>query len=122
MITSKKITRKRHTCPITASVETIGGKWKPFILTYLKNQTLRFGELMRLMPSVSQKVLTQQLKELEAEGIVKRKVYAEVPPRVEYSLTPYGQTLVPVLNALYAWGQSHVERSQQNALATLSKP
>ncbi|GAB3225265.1 winged helix-turn-helix transcriptional regulator [Spirosoma arcticum] len=95
-----------------ASVETVGGKWKPFILTHLKDHTLRFGELMRLMPAVSQKVLTQQLKELADDGIVKRKVYAEVPPRVEYSLTPYGQTLRPVLEAMSAWGLIHVQRSQ----------
>ena len=113
MIKFKNKTRKVHTCPITASVETVGGKWKPFILTQLREKTLRFGELQRAMPKVSQKVLTQQLKELEEEGIVRRKVYAQVPPRVEYSLTPYGQTLKPVLDALYFWGAGHVERSQQ---------
>jgi len=73
MVAKSKIAKKVHTCPIMASVETVGGKWKPFILTYLKDHTLRFGELMRLMPAVSQKVLTQQLKELADDGIVKRK-------------------------------------------------
>lgn len=105
--------KKIHTCPITACVETVGGKWKQFILTQLKDRTLRFSELQRVIPAVSQKVLTQQLKELELDGIVKRRVYAEVPPRVEYSLTPYGQTLRPVLDALFDWGTGHMKRSQQ---------
>ncbi|QKG58331.1 helix-turn-helix transcriptional regulator [Hymenobacter sp. BRD128] len=99
-------------CAIGASVSMVGGKWKTSILLHLRDQTLRFGALQRLV-GCSQKVLTQQLKELEQDGIVQRQVYAEVPPRVEYCLSTYGRTLQPVLDALYAWGRTHYLRSQQ---------
>ena len=104
--------KKACTCGITASVDLVGGKWKTTILLHLRDRTLRFGELKRVV-AVSQKVLSQQLKELEKDGIVTRRVYAEVPPRVEYSLSTYGQTLQPVLDALYAWGNTHCQLSQQ---------
>lgn len=90
---------------MVSAINIIGGKWKPIILHMLSAGTMRFGELNRNIPPVSQKMLTQQLRELEADGIVKRKVYAEVPPRVEYSLTDRGVTLKPILDDLYAWGQ-----------------
>jgi DNA-binding HxlR family transcriptional regulator len=93
----------------------VGGKWKTSILLHLRDQTLRFGSLQRLV-GCSQKVLTQQLKELEHDGIVQRQVYAEVPPRVEYSLSEYGRTLQPVLDALYAWGREHYLRAQASAV------
>jgi DNA-binding HxlR family transcriptional regulator len=102
---------KVYSCAIAATVDMVGGKWKTTILLHLKDRTMRFGELQRAV-AVSQKVLTQQLKELEQDGIIRREVYAEVPPRVEYSLSPYGQTLQPVLAALYAWGMQHYMRDQ----------
>jgi DNA-binding HxlR family transcriptional regulator len=102
--------KKAYTCAIAATVDMVGGKWKTSILLHLKDRTMRFGELQRAV-AVSQKVLTQQLKELEHDGIVHRQVYAEVPPRVEYSLSPYGQTLQPVLEALYSWGLRHYTRA-----------
>ena len=102
--------KKVYACAIAASVDMVGGKWKTSILLHLRDQTLRFGELQHRVGS-SQKVLTQQLKELEKDGIVRRQVYAEVPPRVEYSLSTYGQTLQPVLDALYTWGVAHYARS-----------
>jgi len=102
--------KKQYNCAVTATVDMVGGKWKTSILLYLKDGTMRFGELQRAV-AVSQKVLTQQLKELEQDGIIRRQVYAEVPPRVEYSLSPYGQTLQPVLEALYAWGLRHYTRA-----------
>ncbi len=92
-------------CPMVSAVNIIGGKWKPIILHMLSEETMRFGELKRNIPPVSQKVLTQQLRELEADGIVRRQVYAEVPPKVEYSLTELGLTLKPILQDLYAWGR-----------------
>jgi DNA-binding HxlR family transcriptional regulator len=101
-------------CAVGASVGMVGGKWKTSILLHLRDQTLRFGSLQRLV-GCSQKVLTQQLKELEHDGIVQRQVYAEVPPRVEYSLSEYGRTLQPVLDALYAWGREHYLRGQASA-------
>lgn len=92
-------------CPMVKTINLIGGKWKPVILHMLCEGTLRFGEIKKQIPPVSQKMLTQQLRELEADGIVHRQVYAEVPPRVEYSMTELGNTLKPVLQGLYAWGQ-----------------
>lgn len=103
--------KKVYSCAVAASVDLVGGKWKTSILLHLRDRTLRFGELQRAV-AISQKVLTQHLKELESDGIVRRQVYAEVPLRVEYSLSDYGQTLQPVLDALYAWGRAHYLRSQ----------
>jgi DNA-binding HxlR family transcriptional regulator len=90
-----------------ATLDLIGGKWKGVILFRLLEGTKRFGELRRLLCKITQRSLTQQLRELEADGLVARKVYAEVPPRVEYSLTPRGHSLEPVLAALMEWGNAH---------------
>lgn len=94
-------------CPVGTTLSVIGGKWKPVILYCLRGKILRFGELMRMIPGITQKMLTQQLRELESDGIVYREVYAEVPPRVEYSITDYGSSLFPILDAMEAWGNSH---------------
>lgn len=94
-------------CPIMSTMAMISDKWKVLIICKLKGGTLRFNELMRALQGVTQKVLTSQLRELEDDGIVSRKIYAEVPPKVEYSLTPLGETLVPVLNKLEEWAQVH---------------
>jgi len=91
-------------CPIVSTLNTIGGKWKPMILHMLSGGTMRFGKLKKNIPPISQKMLTQQLRELELDGIVRREIYPEVPPRVEYSLTERGTTLKPILDALYEWG------------------
>jgi DNA-binding HxlR family transcriptional regulator len=109
MATIENKFEKLFKCAISASVETVGGKWKTSILLHLRDETMRFGELQRAI-TVSHKVLSQQLKELEEDGIVQRQVYAEVPPRVEYSLSAYGKTLQPLLDALHVWGQTHRER------------
>jgi DNA-binding HxlR family transcriptional regulator len=98
-------------CPIKTTLDVIGGKWKPLILFYLKGGALRFSDLRRRVPSVTQKMLTDRLRELERDGIVHRKVYPQVPPKVEYSLTAYGKTLAPVLEAMCAWGIKHRQRS-----------
>lgn len=94
-------------CPMVTAINVIGGKWKPIILHMLSTGTMRFGELKKNIPPVSQKMLTQQLRELEVDGIVLRKAYAEVPPRVEYCLSDKGVTLTPILNNLYAWGEQN---------------
>ncbi|QDT89823.1 winged helix-turn-helix transcriptional regulator [Gimesia algae] len=97
----------RPACPVEATLELIGGKWKGIILYYLLNGRLRFSELKRTIGCVTQRMLTKQLRELESSGLVSRTVYAEVPPRVEYELTKEGESLKPVINALKKWGESH---------------
>lgn len=103
--------KKTRLCSVEATVSVLGGKWKPLILHELFSGTQRFGGLSRAIPYVTPQMLTQQLRELEAHGIVQRRVYAEVPPRVEYSLTDYGQTLLPVLDAMHEWGERFLERA-----------
>jgi DNA-binding HxlR family transcriptional regulator len=98
-------------CPLEATLQVIGGKWKAVILYYLMHEgTHRFAELRRKIAGISERMLTQQLRELEADDVVRRQVYAEVPPKVEYSLTDYGQTLAPVTRAMCDWGQRHTKR------------
>lgn len=96
-------------CPVQTAVSVIGGKWKPGIVFRLQNRVRRFGQLKREMPWISERVLIRQLKELEADGIVRRKDYKEVPPRVEYSLTKHGDTLRPLLFEMAAWGALHLD-------------
>ena len=92
-------------CPAETTLRVIGGRWKVPILYHLFGQTRRFSDLKRKMPPVTQKMLTQQLREMEHDGLLKRKVYAEVPPRVEYSLTPLAESLKPVVDAMCKWGK-----------------
>mgnify|MGYP002731169276 FL=1 len=94
-------------CPVETTLTLIGSKWKVLILRDLMPGTKRFGELRRSIGSVSQKVLTAQLRDMEACGLVDRRVYAEVPPRVEYSLTELGRSLRPILDAMWAWGEAY---------------
>ncbi|MDW6058386.1 helix-turn-helix domain-containing protein [Streptomyces sp. FXJ1.4098] len=101
--------RKRpYVCGLDAAVDVIGGKWKVLIIWALNSQRCRFGELKRLVPGVSEKVLTQQLRELEADGIVHREIYDQVPPKVEYSLTELGEDLNTALKPLGAWGKQRM--------------
>ena len=107
------ITGKRP-CPVEVALNTIGGKWKGVILYKLMTEEcLRFSELKRRMPRVTQRMLTMQLRSLEQDGLVHRKVYAEIPPRVEYRLTPLGKTLEPVIQILTDWGSHYTESSDQ---------
>lgn len=94
-------------CPVEITLMLIGDKWKVLILRDLMNGTMRFGELRKSIGTVSQKVLTSQLRDMEANGLVERKVYAEVPPRVEYTLTQMGYSLKPILDAMWAWGENY---------------
>ena len=100
----------KYSCPVEATIDVIGGKWKTLIIHHLLEDTKRFSELKRLIPKVTQRMLTSQLRELEQHGIVHRKVYAEVPPKVEYSLTEFGKTLEPILWVMHDWGKSFIER------------
>ena len=95
---------------VAEALAVISGKWKPTILIYLRYSGVRrFSEIKRSLPPITQKMLTAQLRELERDGLVERKVYAQVPPKVEYDLTPYAQTLEPVLSALRIWGEQHTK-------------
>lgn len=94
-------------CPVEAALGLIGGKWKGILLYHLMSGTLRFNEIRKRVPGVTQRMLTTQLRELEADGLILRVVYPQVPPRVEYSLSDRGRTLQPVIMALKAWGERH---------------
>lgn len=93
-------------CPVSATIRLIGGKYKALLLWHLTGQTLRFNQLHRLVPEATPKMLTQQLRELELDGLIRRTVYPVVPPRVEYSLTLLGESLFPILEAMYQWGSA----------------
>jgi len=102
--------QKSFGCPTELTVSILGGKWRVVILAYLKEGVHRYAELKRRMPGVSGKVLTQQLRALGREGLIERTIYSEVPARTEYQLTEYGESLVPVLDAIYRWGLHHGKR------------
>lgn len=112
MSPSEKKTKKRelYDCPVEITLDVIGGKWKSVILYHLIDGTKRFGELKRLYPKISQRILTLQLRELERDQIIKRVVYPEVPPKVEYSLTEFGRSLVPLIKELKSWGKKYHEQ------------
>jgi len=97
-------------CPVKTTVDVVGGKWKPLILYWLNAGPQRFSELRRHIPDATQKMLTQQLRELERDGVVRRRVFAEVPPKVEYSFTKHGQSLKPLLKLMCNWGNRHRRR------------
>jgi len=100
-------------CPVEATLELIGGKWKGLVLYHLLQGTMRFSELRRKVPGVTQRMLTRQLRELESAGLILRAVFAEVPPRVEYSLTSEGETLRPVILALREWGRNFLASKRE---------
>ena len=97
-------------CPVKLTTDVIGGKWKPLILFYLESGTKRFGELQKLIPGMTKKMLTQHLRDLERDEVIRRRVYAVVPPKVEYSLTKHGESLKPILKQMSAWGAKHRKR------------
>ena len=100
---------KMYNCPVDAVLGIIGGKYKPIILYHLIGHTLRFSELRRFLPQATAKMLTQQLRELEADGIVHREVYPVVPPKTDYTLSERGRSLMPVLFQVHAWGQTQMD-------------
>lgn len=106
--------KKAYTCFFQLATDMIGGKWKGMVLWALKKDVKRNGELMKLIPNISQKMLTQQLRELEDVGIVKRVVYPVVPPKVEYKLTKNGQRLIPILEELHDWGKDYAKQNDIN--------
>lgn len=98
-------------CPVEGTLGLIGGKWKGVVLWHLLQGTLRFNEIRRRLPNVTQRMLTNQLRELEADGFIIRTVYPEVPPKVEYSLSARGRSLEPVIRALKAWGEANIKEA-----------
>lgn len=108
-------------CPVEATLTYLDGKWKGVILFHLMDKTLRFNELRRHLPAITQRMLTKQLRELEQSGLVSRTVYPVVPPRVEYALTPLGSTLKPVIRALAAWGDEFVFCNPEGRELRISK-
>jgi DNA-binding HxlR family transcriptional regulator len=99
--------------PVHVYIRAIGGKWKPEILWFLRDGPIRFGELLRKVDGITQVTLTKNLRELEADGIVLRTVYPEIPPRVEYRLTEFGRTVFPVLDAISAWGRRFIRHKKR---------
>jgi DNA-binding HxlR family transcriptional regulator len=104
------MSRKSISCPVETTLAVIHGRWKVLIIHHLLDGVKRFGALHRAMAGISHRTLTQQLRELERDGLVRRKVYAEVPPKVEYSLTPLGKSLHPVLLAMHDWGEAYARK------------
>lgn len=114
---------KTYNIGVEATIDVIGGKWKPVMLCHLQNNgRMRTSALKRAIPTITQKMLTQQLRELEKDGIINRIVYDQVPPKVEYELSEYGQTLGKILSSLYYWGEFHVEKMyKQGESVTLNQ-
>ena len=110
----KRIIFDENSCPVTATMKVLGGKWKPILINaiYL-TAPARFGELKRSVKGITQSMLTQQLRELEDDGIISRKIYAEIPPRVEYTLTEFGLTLSPIMLAMAKWGEDYRLKKQK---------
>lgn len=103
-----ELRNKTYTCTFEITIDLIGGKWKPLIIWHLGTKgTHRFNELKKLIPQITQKMLTQQLRELESDNLINRKVYPQVPPKVEYSLTDLGQSLMPILSMMCKWGHDY---------------
>lgn len=104
----EKITFDEKTCPVTATMKVLGGKWKPILINAIYfTSPARFGELKRSVKGITQSMLTSQLRELEDDGIITRKIYAEIPPRVEYTLTEFGLTLSPIIQSMAEWGNQY---------------
>lgn len=113
--------KKKYNIAVEATLEVMGGKWKCVILCHLIHGKKRTSELKRLMPVITQKMLTQQLRELEADGIINRISYNQTPPKVDYELTEYGWSLQSILNSLCAWGETHITKVHGDKFAVLEE-
>jgi DNA-binding HxlR family transcriptional regulator len=100
-------------CPVTATMGIIGGKWKLLILNLIRNDINRFGKMSMILKDISKQMLTTQLREMESDGIIERKIYAEIPPRVEYFITEKGKTLVPIIHLMGDWGNEYLIKPRQ---------
>lgn len=113
--------QKKYNISVEATLEVMGGKWKCVILCHLTHGKKRTSELKRLMPNITQKMLTQQLRELEKDEVINRIVYNQVPPKVEYELSEYGQSLESILSALCTWGENHITRVYGDKFSVLEE-
>ncbi len=104
-LTKEEFQKKFENCPISFAMNIIGGKWKPIILSRIRLGINRFGQMQRSIPTISKQMLTAQLRELEEDGLIERKIFAEVPPRVEYTISSNGETVFPILETLAKWGK-----------------
>lgn len=112
-VEAARMKKNPEQCQVVVALDMIVGKWKPIIIQHLLNgDVLRFNELRRLMPDITQRMLTLHLRELEEQDIVQRKVYPQIPPKVEYSITEYGKSLETVMDAMHQWGAAHVEHME----------
>ena len=111
----KSVSSERVSCPVERTLGVIGGRWKVLILRELFLGVKRFGQLHRALQGITQKMLTQQMREMEEDGIVHREVYLQVPPKVEYSLTPLGESLKPIIDAMHEWGIRHLNEQNQGS-------
>ncbi|MEH6904659.1 winged helix-turn-helix transcriptional regulator [Neobacillus drentensis] len=113
--------KKKYNISVEATLEVIGGKWKCVILCHLTHGKKRTSELKRLMPNITQKMLTQQLRELEEDGVINRFIYNQIPPKVEYELSEYGRSLEVILNLLCTWGENHIEKVYGDKFSVLEE-
>ncbi|MBW8523231.1 helix-turn-helix transcriptional regulator [Chryseobacterium chendengshani] len=114
VIEEKKIVFDEKSCPVTATMQVLGGKWKAILINAIYHTSpARFGELKRSVKGITQSMLTQQLRELEDDGIINRKIYAEIPPKVEYTLTEFGLTLSPIMQSMADWGKEYRIKKQK---------
>ena len=105
--------QNKYNCPVDATISKIGGKYKAVILYHLGNNTLRYNQIHKKIPAITDKMLAQQLRELEKDGLIHREVYPVVPPKTEYSLTDLGKTLAPILDAMCNWGRDYLGEDSQ---------
>ena len=113
---------RNESCPVSATLQLIGGKYKALLLWHLTSGTLRFHQLRDLVPEATPKMLTQQLRELEGDGLITRTVYPVVPPKVEYDLTEQGCSLFPILEAMYLWGSTRMEEEGRSPSCSMAQP
>ena len=109
-------------CPVALTLSLIGGKWKALILWNLLEGTMRYSALRKAVPDATPKMLTQQLRELEADGLVSRTVWPVVPPRVDYALTPTGESINPILTAMYRWGDAYLAKRNRKSCCSMKPP
>ena len=108
-------------CPVGFTMNIIGGKWKPSIIYMIRTEKNRYSLLLKNIPEISKQTLTNQLRELEADRIIERIIYAEIPPRVEYKITPFGSTLLPIIDSMSDWARQHMKKNNKPSISKKSK-